>query len=327
MMHNLLRMTCPEILSLQNIKLILPIVSIADSNAYLNLETEEDEYVLPPVYQECITSQIIADIITTVSSQLPSLMKHSVLSVRVVDLSDNRQNNLLFKRVIFGVNPLEQHGAHLSVATDIALTDCFIRQALADIWQDDLYYAPSLYYGCLRWGMAMGACISIPEATLHHMVEKYIQYFETNGGREVILVSTHLAKNHMDVLKSFEIGNDATKVFSVFPLNFLSETADDCHAGIVETSLSVYHDLHVDYDMLLSDAYQKACYSKKYMEEFIYNDVHTVSQRIKEEGWNGVVGRLDMAGAQPDLSGHLYEKGKIYNTIIVNELKKNLKEK
>jgi creatinine amidohydrolase len=152
------------------------------------------------------------------------------------------------KTIIFPFGTIEEHGSHLPLNTDSLI----IREVLKSVAKRKKFFlAPLTYYGVCTTTKDHPGTISITAGTLRRLSADLVTESYKKGLRNFLLISGHGGSLHMSALKEtaeelVERLSDITiAAFSPYDLLWkelseLSETANDSHAGELETSMMLY---------------------------------------------------------------------------------------
>jgi creatinine amidohydrolase len=148
------------------------------------------------------------------------------------------------RTVLIPFGALEEHGAHLPLATDTLQVVEVCRRAAA---LTGAHLAPAVPYGVCRSTRNHPGTVGLTTATLRAVALDLVRDFHRQGMRSFVLISGHAGKTH--VLTLVDAGEQlldelpGVRVSVVSEYNeiqeagrSLVETADDSHAGEIETS-------------------------------------------------------------------------------------------
>jgi len=152
------------------------------------------------------------------------------------------------KTVVFPFGTVEEHGSHLPLYTDSLI----IVEALKAVGQKRKFFlAPVLPYGVCTSTKDHPGTLSISAGTLRRIATDLVIEGYKKGLKNFLLVSGHGGSLHMSALKESAerladvIGDLRIAVMNPYDLLWkelseLSETANDSHAGELETSMVLY---------------------------------------------------------------------------------------
>ncbi|MBN2332964.1 MAG: creatininase family protein [Deltaproteobacteria bacterium] len=138
----------------------------------------------------------------------------------------------------------EEHGFHLPLATDTFQVYEVLKRVVERI---AVFVAPPVHYGVCRSTANHSGTIGISADTLRSLVKDLVGSFYRQGLRSFILISGHAGKTHMSAL--VEVGELLLELYGDIKIAVICEydlarevcreeveTADDSHAGEIETS-------------------------------------------------------------------------------------------
>lgn len=144
--------------------------------------------------------------------------------------------------VLLPISPMEEHGPHLPVGTDYLLTER-IAQEIAQRY--GCLVAPTIPLACCGISRECTGTYAIQERTLEAMVKDLVYEFGRKGFQRVYFVSVHFgftidvirraAADEMAQLETCKADVISLVEVAHFPSRLI-QTADDRHAGEVETS-------------------------------------------------------------------------------------------
>jgi creatinine amidohydrolase len=152
------------------------------------------------------------------------------------------------KTIIFPFGTIEEHGSHLPLNTDSLI----IRETLKLAAKKERFFlAPLTYYGVCTTTKDHPGTISIAPETLRLLSFDLVTEAYKKGLRNFLLISGHGGSLHMSALKETaevlveKLEGIKIAVFSPYDLLWkelseISETANDSHAGELETSMMLY---------------------------------------------------------------------------------------
>jgi creatinine amidohydrolase len=150
--------------------------------------------------------------------------------------------------VLIPVGSLEEHGAHLPLATD-TLEAYELTRRVGEVL--DVFVSPPIPFGVLRSTRDHPGSVSISPVTLRAVILDLVRSFYHQGLRRFVVLSGHAGSIHMAALR--EAGEalvDETDGIAIAVLSLLDliaegvsrwiETRNDSHAGEVETSIMLF---------------------------------------------------------------------------------------
>ena len=152
------------------------------------------------------------------------------------------------KTIIFPFGTIEEHGRHLPLNTDSLI----IQEVLKSVAKRKKFFlAPVVYYGVCTTTKDHPGTISITPETLRRLSADLVMGAYKKGLRNFLLISGHGGSLHMSALKETaeilveKLGGIKIAVFSPYDLLWkelseIAETANDSHAGELETSMMLY---------------------------------------------------------------------------------------
>jgi creatinine amidohydrolase len=157
------------------------------------------------------------------------------------------------RTVLIPVGSVEEHGDHLPLATDTMQAVEVAKKASQLV---PLFVAPPVNYGNCRSTSCHPGTISIRTATLKSLVADIVASLYVHGLRNFIVLSGHAGGAHCLALQ--EVGEELlaalpesrVAVVTEYTLakeegRALVETANDAHAGEIETSRLLYSHPHL----------------------------------------------------------------------------------
>ncbi|MEW5746140.1 MAG: creatininase family protein [Nitrospirota bacterium] len=152
------------------------------------------------------------------------------------------------KTIVYPFGTIEEHGSHLPLHTDSLIIDEALKLAAE---KRKFFLAPLTYYGVCTTTKDHPGTISISPATLRSLSRDLVTEAYKKGLRNFILVSGHGGSQHMAALKETAeelvetLDNAAIAAFTPYDLLWrelsqIAETANDSHAGEIETSMMLY---------------------------------------------------------------------------------------
>lgn len=314
--------TLPEARALAETRLVLPVMSLFSARDWRETPVKTGEYLLPPIYRECLAEGEAALVAEIMRGQLPFYGQSDKTQIRIQEVADV-QSPVCPVDVIFAIDPLEQHGPHLNLATDYNLSEAYI-QELLKFFPETARLNP-LYIGSMRWGCGVGASVSLPETMLAGILNRYLDAIIAAGAKRITVVSTHLAPNHLKVVGNLAQDRAGARIGMLTPFHYLKETEHDCHAGDVETSLSLHLGLPVREEILGAIGNHGRTFSKPYVESISHLDMPEFTECVRGQCWNGIVGIF------PKLEGkalveELRTRGRSYFETIVGRMQLEMKK-
>ncbi|MCI0469201.1 MAG: creatininase family protein [Nitrospirae bacterium] len=152
------------------------------------------------------------------------------------------------KTIVFPFGTIEEHGSHLPLNTDAFI----INEALKITARKKRFFlAPIVYYGVCTTTKDHPGTISITPETLRKLSSDIVREAYKKGLRNFLLISGHGGSLHMSALKETaeilieELKGVRIAAFSPYDMlwkefSALTETANDSHAGELETSMMLY---------------------------------------------------------------------------------------
>lgn len=148
------------------------------------------------------------------------------------------------RTVLIPFGATEEHGSHLPLATD-TLMAWEVGRRLAE--RRPIFIAPAVPYGVCRSTADHPGTISISTATLKSLAMDIVRSLHRQGLRRFVLLTGHAGGTHTSAL--IDAGEDLLREFEDIRVAVLTEymlaakegreiieTADDSHAGEIETS-------------------------------------------------------------------------------------------
>jgi creatinine amidohydrolase len=148
------------------------------------------------------------------------------------------------RTVIIPFGSLEEHGAHLPLATDTLQVVEVCRRAAA---RTGAHLAPAVAYGVCRSTRNHPGTVGLTTATLRAIAIDLVREFHRHGMRSFVLISGHAGKTH--VLTLVDAGEQLLEELPDVRVSVTSEyneiqeagrglveAPDDSHAGEIETS-------------------------------------------------------------------------------------------
>ncbi len=157
------------------------------------------------------------------------------------------------RTVLIPFGATEEHGPHLPLATD-TLHAAEVGRRLAD--QRPIFIAPAVPYGVCRSTSGHPGTISISTLTLRALAIDIVSSLREQGLRNFILLTGHAGGTHTSTL--IDAGEELLRRFAEIRIAVLTEymlaaregkgiieTADDSHAGEIETSRLLHSHPHL----------------------------------------------------------------------------------
>jgi len=157
------------------------------------------------------------------------------------------------RTVVIPFGSTEEHGDHLPLATDTLHAEVVARK-LSEI--RPLFVAPAVPYGVCRSTDDHPGTFSISTETLKALARDLVGALEKQGLRNFILLSGHAGRTHTAAL--VDAGEELLRRFPGIRIAVLTEfqlaakegkgiieTADDSHAGEIETSRILHSHPHL----------------------------------------------------------------------------------
>jgi len=142
----------------------------------------------------------------------------------------------------------EEHGFHLPLDTDTIQVYEVLKMTAAKV---PVFVAPPVHYGVCRSTSDHPGTIGIRSTTLRALARDVVESLYRQGLRHFILISGHAGRTHMNAL--LEAGEELLREYGDLKMAIiceyelareasreLVETADDSHAGEIETSRLLY---------------------------------------------------------------------------------------
>ena len=142
----------------------------------------------------------------------------------------------------------EEHGFHLPLDTDTIQVYEVLKMVAEKL---PVFIAPPLHYGVCRSTSNHPGTIGIRSQTLRALARDVVESLYRQGLRHFILISGHAGKTHMNAL--LEAGEELLQEYEDMKMAIICEyelareasreyveTADDSHAGEIETSRLLY---------------------------------------------------------------------------------------
>ena len=207
--------------------------------------------------------------------------------------------------VLIPFGSTEEHGSHLPLSTD-TLQAIEVGRKLAE--KRPIFIAPPIHYGVCRSSSRHPGTVSITTETLKSLILDIVSSMRSQGLRNFILLSGHAGGTHLAAIQ--DAGEKLIELFEDIRLAVLTEyqlameegkgvieTADDAHAGEIETSRIMHSHPHL----------VKGAGKKEYP-----NFPMGILVRDKRRFWpGGVWGNPELASA---------EKGRMIEEMVVNAL-------
>lgn len=152
------------------------------------------------------------------------------------------------KTILFPFGTVEEHGGHLPLNTDTLIVYEVLKRVAE---KREVFLAPPVYYGVCTTTSGYPGTISITPETLRRLTRDVVTDAYKKGLRDFFLISGHGGGLHMYALKEAaeelveELDGINMAVISPYDilrkeLAGLADTANDSHAGEIETSLVLY---------------------------------------------------------------------------------------
>jgi len=138
----------------------------------------------------------------------------------------------------------EEHGFHLPLDTDTIQVYEVLKMVAEKL---PVFIAPPVHYGVCRSTSNHPGTIGIRSSTLRALTKDIVESLYRQGLRHFILISGHAGKTHMNAL--LEAGEELLQEYTDMKMAIICEyelarelsrkfveTADDSHAGEIETS-------------------------------------------------------------------------------------------
>lgn len=149
------------------------------------------------------------------------------------------------KTIIFPFGTVEEHGNHLPLNTDTLITYEVLKRVIK---KRRVFLAPPVYYGVCTTTSQHPGTIGITPETLRRITRDIVRDAYQKGLRNFFLITGHGGGLHSSALKESaeNLVNElkGIKMAVICPydilykeLSALAETANDSHAGEIETSM------------------------------------------------------------------------------------------
>lgn len=165
-----------------------------------------------------------------------------------ITMKEFKQYLRQIKTIVFPFGTIEEHGSHLPLNTDSFI----IQEVLSLVAKKKKFFiAPIIYYGVCTSTRDHPGTISISPETLRRLSTDLVTEAYEKGLRNFLLISGHGGSLHMSSLKESsellveKLQDIRIAVFSLYDvvckeLSKITETANDSHAGELETSMMLY---------------------------------------------------------------------------------------
>ncbi|MFA5354741.1 MAG: creatininase family protein [Thermodesulfovibrionales bacterium] len=152
------------------------------------------------------------------------------------------------KTIVFPFGTIEEHGSHLPLHTDALI----INEVLKRVAETKRFFlAPLTYYGVCTTTKDHPGTISISPETLRRLTSDLVTEAYKKGLRNILLISGHGGSLHMSAMKETaeilieQLPEIRIAAFSPYDLLWkelsqIAETANDSHAGELETSMVLH---------------------------------------------------------------------------------------
>jgi creatinine amidohydrolase len=94
-----------------------------------------------------------------------------------------------FKTVVIGIGSNEQHGPHLPLKTDTAISDEIAFRVASKL--ENALMAPTIRVGCSEHHMTFPGTISLRASTLSAIIQDYVSSLQKHGFETIILLPFH----------------------------------------------------------------------------------------------------------------------------------------
>jgi creatinine amidohydrolase len=231
------------------------------------------------------------------------ILKFEELSWKKIDSFD-RNKTILF----LPISPMEEHGPHLPVGTDILIITDAVKEAIKTIHDKKPEYTcvlmPTVPIGFCKFNTDFPGSISVSSKTVRDVVYSMGSALGEHGFKYIVICTYHMALGHLKGIYSAMNKLDSKyKMIAIEPwgpyfynnmveqrepkLGF--DTTKEVHAGFRETSVMKYQ-----YPYLVDESYKKL--------QSIYRDISSlrvIGKKFKELGIEyGYIG--SPARADPD---------------------------
>jgi len=157
------------------------------------------------------------------------------------------------RTVLIPFGATEEHGSHLPLATDTLMAQ-EVGRKIAE--RRPIFIAPAIPYGVCRSTSEHPGTLSISTATLKSLAMDIVRTLYRQGLRRFILLTGHAGGTHTSTL--IDAGEELLRQFEDIRVAVLTEymlaakegrgiieTADDSHAGEIETSRILHSHPHL----------------------------------------------------------------------------------
>jgi len=144
-------------------------------------------------------------------------------------------------RLIIPVGAIEQHGAHLPLATNVLIA----RRLATDLSEEfGVLRAPTFHYGVTRNGdHAFAGTASLSRKTLHRCMNELLSGWERQGVTEFVIITAHRYEPHLESLATLVTRRARVRVVEAWDVDIsdlLEAQSGPLHAGEAETSVMLY---------------------------------------------------------------------------------------
>lgn len=144
-------------------------------------------------------------------------------------------------RLIVPVGALEQHGAHLPLASNVLIT---IRLATDLSEEFGVLRAPAFDFGVTQSNdHAFAGTASLSRKTLHRCMNELLSGWERQGVTEFVIITAHRNEAHLESLATLVTRRARVRVVEAWDVDIsdlLEAERGPLHAGEAETSVMLY---------------------------------------------------------------------------------------
>ena len=155
-----------------------------------------------------------------------------------------------FKTVVIGIGSNEQHGRHLPLKTDTAISDEIAFRVASKL--GNTLMAPTIRVGCSEHHMSFPGTISFQTSTLSAIIQDYVSSLQKHGFETIILLPFHggnfiptqkvigeLRKKYTDckILGYTDLKGFIDAQFRIADEFGITPEEGGAHAGEIETSM------------------------------------------------------------------------------------------
>jgi len=214
-----------------------------------------------------------------------------------------KSRNLL----IVPIAPVEEHGPHLPLGTDLLFTEHWARELAERLslrFPDlaiAIYPSVPIAYGCIPLSSGLRGCFHVSSSTLRAVVRELLIDAAQSGIESTVVLSAHADPRHQLALEyACEDANASSSMVALSPSGalfsagelglaisigaetrpLLEKAPDDFHAGWIETSMMLELD-----PTLVDDGYENL--ASVHISARDMADPGIVAERTKGQGWLG----------------------------------------